>query len=153
MKKSNVVVIGIGNMLMGDDGVGPTVINLLRKRMSDIEFVELDTAGYGILSYIEGKEKVIIIDAAYFGGFPGEIKRVSRHQLKSTRKGSSLNLHGIDVLSVLDYAAQIGIEPEQVILFCIQAKHIVPCQGLAKEVEKAAVEVAATIEKELATSD
>ena len=149
MHKENIVIIGIGNQLVGDDGAGPFVIKILREKKCNVDLVELSTPGYSILTYIENKDFVIIIDAANFGGKPGEIRRALKQNVKNIKKSSRLNLHESNVLDVLDYAQNIGFHPEKVIIYCIQAKTMKMSSTLSSEVKEAAYKVAEMIEKEL----
>ena len=68
-------VIGCGNLLRGDDGLGIYVLKELKKipLPKQVEFIEAETRSFDILSYIEDAETVIIIDAVMSGNQPGSI--------------------------------------------------------------------------------
>ncbi len=149
MDKSIPLIVGIGNPLMGDDGVGPYVLEGLREKHPEWDFLELQTPGYSILSYLQDKKKLILIDAADFGGKPGEVKRVKKEQVCSIKESSSLDLHGADILSVLEKSSSWGIHIEDVLIYCIQIESLIPCTPLSLSVQKAAKQVITSIEKDM----
>lgn len=86
MKK--VAVVGLGNILMGDDGFGVRVIEELEKTESLPEFVTLihaETAGIAILPHIYGANLVIIVDAVNCDAIYGEVKVYSDADIGSDR--------------------------------------------------------------------
>lgn len=134
---------------MGDDGIGPYVIEKLQEKHPDWEFLELHTPGYTILSYIQEKKSLILVDAADFGGKPGEIRRVKREQVQSIKEPCSLNLHGADILTVLENAPSWGIFIDNVILYCIQIESIHPGHSLSHLLKASAIEVISSIERDM----
>lgn len=76
------VIIGIGNSLKGDDGVGPYIVSSLKSQVPSLE-TQLIDAGTVPENYIQtiidkNPENIIIIDAIDFGGNPGDIKWFKR---------------------------------------------------------------------------
>ena len=73
MKK--VVVIGIGNILLSDEGVGIRVVEELRKRElpEGVELHDGATLGLTLLNFLDGADKAIIVDAVKAGGNPGDV--------------------------------------------------------------------------------
>lgn len=61
--RSSTVVIGIGNVLMGDDGVGPCVVRLLEGRLPDIDVVDCGTAGLDVSAQVLDRTTVVFVDA------------------------------------------------------------------------------------------
>ena len=141
----NTVVIGIGNTLMGDDGAGPAVVSLLEKRCKNAELVALDTPGYSLLTYLTRKKKAIIVDAAFFGGQPGEVKALKLDQIKSSAEKSGLNLHDTDIVKVLEYAATLRLLPDEVTIMCIQVVNISPGTTLSPAVKQGVKQAAGLI--------
>ena len=57
-------VIGLGNVLLGDDGFGPFVVELLRRRYGfppAVELLDLGTPGLGLVTYVHGHDAVVIV--------------------------------------------------------------------------------------------
>jgi hydrogenase maturation protease len=78
------VVIGCGNLLRGDDGVGPIAIRRLWARgvPDEVRLVDGGTAGLDVAFQMRGARRVIVIDAAITGAAPGTLFRVPGEQLE-----------------------------------------------------------------------
>ena len=74
-KRAPLLVLGLGNTLLGDDGLGPALIEQLSQeedRWKDrIEFVDGGTQGLALLGHLSGREVIIIVDALATGAPPG----------------------------------------------------------------------------------
>ncbi|UCD83498.1 MAG: hydrogenase maturation protease [Deltaproteobacteria bacterium] len=80
------LILGLGNPIRGDDGVGIRVAEELRRQIKDedIEVQEASVGGLGILDLIQGYDKVIIVDSIQTkDGQPGQIHRLKPSDLKS----------------------------------------------------------------------
>jgi hydrogenase maturation protease len=94
--KGKVVVLGVGNELMGDDGIGIHAVRLLRRTCpSDFEIVEVGTSPFQAVSALKDAHKAIVIDAIEGGGFPGTIYRCPLDQC--VFNPSIASLHGLDI--------------------------------------------------------
>jgi hydrogenase maturation protease len=132
------VIIGIGNPLAGDDGAGARVIELLEKAGVPAELVVMGTPGYGLITYLEGKKRVIIVDAAFYNGRAGEVRMVPWTELIDQGTHTTLNQHGPGLLQTLEQARILGLLPNEVLVCCIQAGSASPGQGLGLETEAGA---------------
>ena len=77
-------VLGIGNVLMSDDGFGPYVVRLLEATYEcppDVEFVDVGTPGLDLTPYLLGTDSVIFVDALTSGGNAGEIRVYDRDDI------------------------------------------------------------------------
>jgi hydrogenase maturation protease len=124
-----VVVLGIGNILMRDDGVGVHALDALRRAPlpRDVDVVDGGTAGADLVEAIIGRRKVIVIDAFEGGGAPGEIYRLELSDLEGA-KPSALSIHEVDFLDALSMARNLGSPPEEVVVFGVEPGEI--CLGL-----------------------
>lgn len=123
MQKNSVTIIGLGNLLMGDEGVGVHALNEFQRRYILPEWVEVvdgGTAGLDLLPFIEGRDNVLIIDAVMFGREPGYIELIENDAIpvKLSFKGSMHHFALMDVLSILKLAGSypteiciVGIQP------------------------------------------
>jgi hydrogenase maturation protease len=78
---SRVVVLGIGNVLNSDDGLGPFVARTLQggwDLVGDAEVLDAGTPGMDLLSLLHGAEAAIFVDAVRDKGAPGDVKRYDR---------------------------------------------------------------------------
>ncbi|MHA1186122.1 MAG: hydrogenase maturation protease, partial [Candidatus Heimdallarchaeota archaeon] len=84
------LVLGVGNPLLSDDGVGNHVVRELQKKYSiipSIEFDELDTGGLSLAERFIGYKKVVMIDAlALEGGKPGQVHRLTIDDFMVTKR-------------------------------------------------------------------
>ena len=123
---SDVTILGIGNLLMGDEGVGIHALNKLQESYTfspDINFIDGGTIGIDLIPYFEECKKMIIIDAVDSQEEPGHIVTLKNEEIHY-RFNTKLSLHhaGLaDVLSIIklqDIAAPdmtlIGVQPEVV---------------------------------------
>lgn len=149
MTDTTPLIIGIGNTIMGDDGVGPEVISLLEKIPGlQAELLVLDTPGFALLTYIQNRDKVVIIDAAEFDAPPGTIARVTSHDVQR-KKNVSISLHDADPFAVVDYAAKMGLAPKELVVYAIRFESIEPRLTLTPVMGDAARKTADMIVKEL----
>ena len=80
-------IIGLGNLLRGDDSVGPVIIQKLQKLTLSIpmELYEIGMDALAILEHLIGSEPILIIDCAKMGKKPGEIGV----EIEISRRGTS----------------------------------------------------------------
>ncbi len=136
---SFISVIGIGNILLKDEGVGVHVVNRLRKRSlpEKVKLFDCGTDLFSLISALEGCEKAIIIDAGKFGGKPGEIRCFKlKNSMESVKLVSSLSLHDIDVVKVLSIASKTFKFPEEIFFVCIEPKEVGLGLNLSQEVNR-----------------
>jgi len=120
MPASRWAVYGIGNILLGDDGVGPAVVAHLTAQGAlppDVTIEDLGTPSLDLPNYLAGYDGVIFIDAvAAKDAAPGTIRVYSREEIVSTPTGIRVSPHEPtinDALIVLDFA---GGAPREVVL-------------------------------------
>ena len=143
------LIIGIGNTIMGDDGVGPEVVSLLEKVPGlRAELLVLDTPGFALLTYIQSRDKVIIIDAADFDAAPGTVVRVTSGEVLR-KSASPISLHDADPFAVVDYAAKMGLAPKELVVYAVRFESVEPRLTLSPVVRAAACRTAEMIVKEL----
>jgi hydrogenase maturation protease len=112
-------IYGIGNILMGDDGVGPAVVRYLASNAllpPDVTLEDLGTPSLDLPAYLAGYDRVIFIDAVALDAPPGTIRAFSREEITSVPTGIRVSPHEPtinDALIVLDFA---GTAPREVVL-------------------------------------
>ena len=118
-------IIGLGNNLRGDDGVGPALINALEKKNlgSDFNLMDVGADAFTVLEHLLEKEPVIIVDCARMGKNPGEIVKIPIDPANLAVADGSISLHGYSLAEVIKIAAKtgplapgsiIGVEPEAI---------------------------------------
>lgn len=134
-KKKKVVVLGVGNLLLGDEGVGIHVINKLKNEYfpSSITFIDGGTAGIDLLFFLEDADYVVIIDCMEGSAEPGTIFRLPADKLIPKESGNIASLHGIGLQEMLFIAKKTGKLPPSVI-YGVQPKTVTLGDQLSPEV-------------------
>jgi len=140
-------VIGIGNTLMGDDGAGVAVLELL-KDIEDAEMIELGTGGINLLHILAKLDAAVIVDAGDFGGQPGEIRSFKPEDVRSI-KSIGYSLHDWDLFTTIKMAGKIGECPDEIVIIAIQPEDITFKMELSETVQNKLPELASAIIEEL----
>jgi hydrogenase maturation protease len=106
-------VIACGNPLMGNDAAGPGVLALLGKEHPEIDAVDGGTGGLGLVTLMEGYDRIVIVDATSGLGEPGEIRVFRDLPVEGI---PSLSLHELGIPEVLALARTLGIAPEVIVV-------------------------------------
>ena len=121
--KDNITVLGVGNILYKDDGVGVRVVEKLEREYSfpdNIIIIDGGVLGINLLGVISNAGKLIVVDTVLNNGKPGDIHKLSHDQIPN-RILAKNSLHQVDLIEALtlckalDHVPQttiIGIEPE-----------------------------------------
>ena len=123
------LVLGMGNPILSDDGVGLLVAGRLAERQlpAGVEVAVSEVAGLRLLELVRGFTRVIIIDAlkspAETGRVPGEVIRYEAKDFKGGHRYGSAHSIGLD--TALEVGRQVGYEmPGEVIVFAIEAEDV-----------------------------
>lgn len=113
---AKIAVLGIGNILMKDDGAGVEVVNRLEKMSwpENVSFIDGGTAILSLLDVFINHQKIIVVDTLKGGHEAGTIYRLTPEQL-GTWKIEKMSLHDVQVLDVLRMAALFNSHPEVII--------------------------------------
>jgi hydrogenase maturation protease len=130
-----VVVLGLGNPLMADEGIGVHLIERLAACADEypsVDFIDAGTGGLSVLHHIEGRRKAVIIDCAFMDEQPGTIRRFTPEEVRSTKVLAHQSLHEADLMRIIAMARQLGQAPEQIVIFGIEPERIAPGQMLSR---------------------
>jgi hydrogenase maturation protease len=119
-------VIGLGNILMQDEGVGVHAVNRFRERYRVPDFVEIvdgGTCGLDLMPVIEGRKKVLIVDAVNFDQEPGYVGQLVNDEIPA-RFSTKASLHHLGLMDVLSIVRLADAMPEEICLIGIQPKTI-----------------------------
>ena len=142
------LILGLGNTLLGDDGIGVRVAEQLQGSVSGAEVINGATAGLSLLEKINDYEKVVVVDAVEMGKIPGSIARFSAEELLRLPESQSFSLHEIGLVEVLKIGKSLSEDFNNVIIVGVQPKELNQ-QELSSEVEKSIPEVIAMVKKEV----
>jgi hydrogenase maturation protease len=148
-----VLVLGVGNPILSDDGIGIHVARELKKRkMSGVDVEELAASGLELLDVVRGYDKVVIIDAIQTtNGTPGELYILEEKDFEKSIHGSSP--HGINIATALALGRKLvpNEMPKEVVFFAVEAEDLVNVsEKLTPRVAKALPRIVERVEKELA---
>jgi hydrogenase maturation protease len=141
------VVLGLGNALRGDDGVGPAVIEWLEQQglPGGVEAIDGGTAGLDIVSTLIERERAIIVDAANVGRAPGEWVRFTPDVTPLKDKDTTLSLHAAGLTEALALGAALKALPPTIIIYGVQPQSLDWSAQLSAEVQAAVPEVGQAI--------
>lgn len=131
-------IVALGNPLMGDEGVGPVLLELLRKDPRLPPSVDLiDTAGSILtaLHTLKGRRKVVFLDCGLMGLEPGAFRRFIPSQVRTEKALPRLSLHEGDLMQMLETAAQLGETAEETVIFAVEPEHMGPARELSSALE------------------
>ena len=134
--RCSILVLGIGNILLRDEGVGVRVIEQMQKMhlLDDVELVDGGTAGADLLDVLAERQKVIVIDAVQADCTPGTVLRFTADELVLP-DGVGMSLHELGLGEALTMTRQLGCAPENVVVFGIKPKDTTCGLDLTEEVE------------------
>lgn len=138
-KRKDIGVIAVGNELMGDDGIGPAVLDALKREQlpRSVDLIHGGTGGVSLLHLMKDYSTVIFIDSAEFGGDPGKIKVFTPSDVASTKEVTGLSLHETDLIKVIRLSQELGEAPETIVIVAVQPKQITMKDSLSPEVASA----------------
>ena len=150
MASKNILILGLGNILLGDEGVGVRVVEQLLSRSlpEEIEVIDGGTAGYELINFFEGKEKVIIVDAVKTDDTPGSVYKMDLSVVQEDET-VQLSLHQIGLKNVFKMASMMDLNPEVTLVGIVPKDYQDYNIGLSDEVEKAIPLAIETVLKEL----
>ncbi|MCP4133446.1 MAG: hydrogenase maturation protease [bacterium] len=109
-----ILILGIGNLLQKDDGLGVHIVNHMQETGTplpeNVEIVDGGTAGFDLVPLMKDQDKIIIVDALKADDVPGSVYRFPAEHLADT--GQTYSLHDMGVKKILDVLKIMGDDPE-----------------------------------------
>jgi hydrogenase maturation protease len=148
-----VLIAGIGNVLLGDDGVGPYVLHQLETGYTFEEGVKLEDLGTPALDFIDhiaGLDALIVVDSVENGKTPGSITLYRREDLLRHKTSIRMDTHSPAITECLA-AAEVffGAPPTDILLIGISAETYAAGCTLSRQVQSAVETVVHTVLAEL----
>jgi len=135
------LVLGLGNALLSDDGVGPALIEQLLQdadvRKNQTEFLDGGTQGLALLGHLSGRKAVVIVDALATGAPPGTttvLDAVEAFRMGSRRAGTAHEGNAGELLAI---ARMLDEVPERLFVVGIEPESLAPGCGLSQPVRRA----------------
>ena len=137
---ARVAVIGIGNVLTGDDALGPHVVRVVEARYAlpaDVQVIDAGTPGYDLTAFLVGLDAAILVDAVKAKAEPGELRVYEKADLLSRKPVLAVSPHEPGVREALLNADFMGVAPPVVRLVGVQPASTETGIGLSPEVRAA----------------
>jgi hydrogenase maturation protease len=116
-RRASVLVLGLGNALLSDDGVGVHAVRRLEASYapapSGVACRDGGTIGLALLGEIEDADSLIIVDAARFGGSPGAIELFEQERFDARIRSGRQSAHDLALSELIDAARLTGGLPER----------------------------------------
>ena len=146
----NILVMGVGNTLMQDDGVGILVIEMLRKAPEthpSLHLIDGGTIGLALLPEIEDADAVVVVDASELNAAPATLRVFQNEEIDRQLSGKRRTVHEVALLDLFSAAAIRGRMPANRALVAIQPESTDWGDGCTAGVEQAARKACATINR------
>lgn len=148
-RNDRVLIMGIGNLLMGDEGLGVHLARAMEKEAlpEKVDILDGGTAGFNLMSYFEKYPLVVMVDATLDGRTPGTIRKVTPRFSKDFPPAMSTHDIGlkdlIEGLNILDRLPEIR-------LFVVSIAEVQPLHiGMSPEVEAVFPELIRRVKQEV----
>ena len=145
-------ILGIGNVLMGDDGLGPYAIQILGSRYDfpdHVELVDGGTPGLDFLPYISHARSVMVLDTVSSKGTPGEIKIYRDGEIIGSAPPPRMTPHQPGLRESLMATELTDASPEEMVLIGVVPETVEQGTTLSAPVQAAVDEVVKTVLEEL----
>jgi len=147
----SVLVLGIGNILLRDEGVGVMVIEALEHGFTlppEVELLDGGTAGIELLDHIRGRELLILVDVMRNSHPPGTVYRVEGEDVPAAFM-TNISPHQLGISNLLATAQLSDCLPERIVLFGIEPEDISTGLGLSDKVDSGRDKLVREVVREL----
>jgi hydrogenase maturation protease len=149
-----IAIVGCGNILLGDEGVGPYVVEEIKKRgviSSDVKLIELGVRGLELVDLIGRYGKIFIVDAVKTGGKAGSVHIFSCDDIQSLPSFPILTLHDLGLITVLKLCEKLyGNVSGKIKIYGVEVSDIESVRsGLSGDGKRGASKVIRLLEKEV----
>jgi len=136
--RKTILILGLGNPLQGDDGVGCHVAQALEQLdLDNVQVMDGGTPGVGLLNLLEGRRRVILIDAAEMGQPPGTVVRFRPEQVALTGSTQRFSLHRSSVADALALARELDLKLPELVVLGVQPAQVGWGESLSPQVQAA----------------
>lgn len=140
------LVIGVGNPLKGDDAAGRVVVRRLAAR-NDCAFKLLEATGEAtsLMNAWTGFDDVVLVDACRGAGRAGSVHRIGPDDVERVATLQHASSHSLGVAAAIGLGRALGTLPSRLVIYAIEAGHLLEGEGLSPEVDRGVHEVVALV--------
>ena len=138
-ERTPLLVLGLGNVLLEDDGVGGAAVAILLDRYEaprGVRVLDGGTLGLSLLPHLQDAETVILVDAIRADGAPGDFVRLDGDDV-APAVATRLSPHQVGVADLLDGARWLGRYPDRVVLLGLVPESMELVVGVSPRVRAA----------------
>lgn len=148
--KKPVLIVGVGNLIQRDDGFGVHVVRKLadEELPEDVELFDGGTLGPEMLPWLEGRDKVVFIDAVNADMEPGKLFRFKPGDLQYQMQEKT-SIHEIGLIDTLSMAELMGTAPRDVVIIGVQPKVVDWGEELSPELQNVIPKVINLVKNEI----
>jgi hydrogenase maturation protease len=139
-----ILALGLGNLLLTDDGAGLRLVKELASSFVDesrVEFVDGGTMGLSLLGVAEARQAILILDAVGLGAAPGSVHALDETQVREFRARRAGTAHEGNALGLLEALTLLGLAPRTMMVVGIEPE-VVRTGAAGSPVVEAAVDAA-----------
>lgn len=118
-KLQEIKILGIGNIIRQDEGVGVHLLKALPQLPAEIELLDGGVGGFELLEFVESARKLLVLDAVEAGKEPGEVVVWQKDQIPYFI-ASKMSVHQVGFAEVLNLAKLQESYPEEIVVIGIQ---------------------------------
>lgn len=139
-----VLVLGLGNPLLADDGAGLKLLEAVEDRCGPgVEYVDGGTQGLALLGYLGGRRLTVILDAVGLGAAPGAVHLLTGSDIEKFGAHRAASAHEGNALELLSAARLLGDDPGELLIVGLEPAEVRTGVGLTAPVAAAVPQAAA----------
>lgn len=140
MSAENTLILGIGNSLLSDEGLGIRMLDYLRRHFPElpgVTYLDGGTLSFTLAPWIEEADRLIVVDAAELKSAPGTVKVFEGEEMDLFSSKTKRSVHEVSLGDLLAIAHLTGSLPEKRTLIAIQPQKIDWGSSLSNPVKRA----------------
>lgn len=147
------LVLGVGNVLLADEGAGVHALRYLQDHydLQEVRYIDAGTLSFTLASDIADADHLIVLDAAQIGAAPGGIKVLENGEVDEFLRSGKCSVHEVGFADLMDIARLEGYLPERYALIGIQPETLgwgeTPSESVRRALPRAAANAAALVHK------
>ncbi|HXY23116.1 MAG TPA: hydrogenase maturation protease [Candidatus Acidoferrum sp.] len=152
--EGNVLVIGIGNELRGDDAAGIVVARRIQERhLPGLQVLEHNGEGASLMEAWTGAQSVFIVDAVISGSAPGTIHRFDATRQPLPSQAFQSSTHAFGLREAVEVARALNLLPARLVIYGIEGKSFAAGEEISAELAQAATRVSERVLEEARATD
>lgn len=119
------LVVGLGNPILGDDGVGWRVAEAVKARLDDpdVEVLCLSLGGLALMEHLAGYRRAIIVDALSSGAAAGTLQRIAAWEIDGPGILHTASVHDLSLSAALALGRELGLDlPDEIQMLGVEAR-------------------------------